>query len=280
MTKKHDLKLDLKFDLKRNLKRDSKTTVSARFILQGETPVKIHCLHHLKNETLGNIGTWITQKGYTFTKTLLSEEPLFPDPEEFDLLLIMGGTMSVYQEDEYSWLQPEKEFVRRTIEAGKPILGSCFGAQMIAEVLGGKVTKNRFKEIGWHTVRSVEGKNLNDSISSELPPCMFPEFTAFMWHGDMFEIPAGALRLFESEACPNQGFIYNGNVLGLQFHPEADRQWIRNLIKDSGHELAEGKYVQSEKEICGQQSFFGGSKGLAFSLMDWFEKNVKEKVKV
>ncbi len=241
--------------------------------------MKIHCLQHLKNETLGNIGTWITQKGYTLTKTLLYEEPLFPDLAEFDLLLIMGGTMSIYQEEEYPWLKPEKEFVRRVIESGGPILGSCFGAQMIAEVLGGKVTKNRFKEIGWHNVRSVQGKNLNNNISSGLPSCMFPEFEAFMWHGDTFEIPFGTVRLFESKACPNQGFIYNGNVLGLQFHPEADRQWVRNLLTDSGHEIVEGKYIQSEKEIYEQESLFEDSKNLTFSLMDWFEKKCEDRFK-
>lgn len=239
--------------------------------------MRIHCLQHLKNETLGNIGTWITKKGYRLTKTLLYEDSLFPDPGEFDLLLIMGGTMSVYQEEEYPWLKLEKEFVRKVIETGKPVLGSCFGAQMIAEVLGGRVIKNRYKEIGWHTVRSMEGKNPDEIRSSKLPACMFPEFTGFMWHGDTFEIPAGAMKLFESEACPNQGFIYNGNVLGLQFHPEADRQWVRNLIKDSGHELVPGKYIQSEKEICGHEIYFDSSRNLAFSLMDWFEKNVNKK---
>ncbi len=96
--------------------------------------------------------------------------------------------------------------------------------------------------------------------------------------GDTFDIPTGAIRLFESEACQNQGFIYNGNILGLQFHPEADRQWIRNLIDDSGHELVKGKYVQSEKEIYEQEDRFEGSKNLAFSLMDWFEKSADEKL--
>ena len=243
--------------------------------------MKIHCLQHLKNETLGNLGVWIFQNGHTLTKTLLYEESLFPDPEEFDLLLIMGGTMSVYQEDEYQWLKPEKEFVKKAIKTGRPILGCCFGAQMTAEVLGGKVAKNRFKEIGWHTVRSIEknlnnNSNLRDSISLKLPPCMTHSFITFMWHGDTFEIPSGAVRLFESEACPNQGFIYNGNVLGLQFHPEADRQWVKNLLNNSGHELVEGKYIQSEKEIYGQESFFEGSKDLAFSLMDWFEKKCEK----
>jgi len=237
--------------------------------------VRIHCLQHLKNETLGNIGAWIARKGYKLTKTLLYEDSLFPDSGEFDLLLIMGGTMSVYQEEEYPWLKPEKEFVRKVIGIGKPVLGSCFGAQMISEVLGGKVTENPYKEIGWHRVRSMEGKSPGERRISKLPSCMFPEFTGFMWHRDTFEIPAGAIKLFESEACPNQGFIYNGNVLGLQFHPEADRQWIRNLIRDSGHELVSGKYIQSEKEICGQENSFESSRNLTFSLMDWFEEKYK-----
>ncbi|RXA20864.1 type 1 glutamine amidotransferase [Methanosarcina sp. MSH10X1] len=239
--------------------------------------MRIHCLQHLKNETLGNIGTWITRKGHRLTKTLPCKAPLFPNTEEFDLLLIMGGTMSVYHEEEYSWLKPEKEFVKKVIETGKPVLGSCFGAQMIADVLGGKVRKNPYKEIGWHTVRSVEGKNPGKVKNPKLPACMSQEFTGFMWHGDTFEIPACAMRLFESEACPNQGFIYNGNVLGLQFHPEANRQWVGNLIRDSGHELVSGKYIQSEKEIYGQECFFESSGSLAFSLMDWFEENVSEK---
>ncbi|MFY1113415.1 MAG: type 1 glutamine amidotransferase [Methanosarcinaceae archaeon] len=241
--------------------------------------MKIHCLQHIETETLGNITTWIEEKNHELTKTLLYEEGhTFPDPGDFDLLLIMGGTMSVYQEEEHPWLRPEKDFVRKTIEAGKPILGSCFGAQMLAEVLGGKVSRNRFKEIGWHRVRSTVNEKGNEHFTedcppiSELPADMPPEFTAFMWHGDTFEIPAGAARLFESEACPNQGFIYSGNVLGLQFHPEADEQWIKNLIEDSGHEIVEGKYIRTEEEMLGQEEFLEGSRALAFAVMDWFEK--------
>jgi GMP synthase-like glutamine amidotransferase len=236
--------------------------------------MKIHCLQHLKNETFGNIGTWASLKGHRLTKTLLYEEPVFPEPEEFDMLLIMGGTMSVYQENEFPRLKPEKTFLKEVIDIGKPVLGSCFGAQMIAEVLGGKVTRNRFKEIGWHRVKALAEENLSNrrKIVTELPEGLFPEFTAFVWHGDTFEIPAGAVRLFESEACPNQGFIYGENVLGLQFHPEADRQWIGNLVEDSGHELIEGKYIQSREEILRYEHFLEASRNIAFSIMDWFEK--------
>lgn len=236
--------------------------------------MKIHCLQHLKNDTLGNIGTWVSMKGHRLTKTLLYEKPVFPEPEEFDMLLIMGGTMSVYQEEEFPWLRPEKKFVKEAIDTGKPVLGSCFGAQLIAEVLGGKVTRNRFKEIGWYRVKALAGENASnkEKILSELPSGLFPEFTAFMWHGDTFEIPAGAVRLFESEACNNQGFIHGENILGLQFHPEADRQWIGNLIEDSGHELVEGKYIQSKEQIFRHENFLEDSRKIAFSLMDWFEK--------
>ncbi|AKB19703.1 MULTISPECIES: type 1 glutamine amidotransferase [unclassified Methanosarcina] len=240
--------------------------------------MKIHCLQHLKNETLGNIGTWVSLKGHSLTKTLLYEKPVFPEPEEFDMLLIMGGTMSVYQEKEFPWLRLEKEFVKKVIDTGKPVLGSCFGAQMIAEVLGGKVARNRFKEIGWHRVKALAEENLNNGggINSELPAGLFPEFTAFMWHGDTFEIPEGAVKLFESKACPNQGFIYRGNILGLQFHPEADRRWIRNLIEDSGHELVEGKFIQSEEELLGHKHLLEGSQNIAFSLMDWLEEKCEK----
>lgn len=84
---------------------------------------------------------------------------------------------------------------------GKPVLGSCFGAQLIADVLGGKVTRNRFKEIGWHRVKAVAEENSNNEgkIISGLPAGLFPEFTAFMWHGDTFEIPEGAVRLFKAK---------------------------------------------------------------------------------
>ena len=165
--------------------------------------MRIHCLQHLKNDTLGNIGTWIARKGHKLTKTMLFEDSHFPDPDEFDLLLIMGGTMSVYQEEEYPWLKPEKKFVRTVLELGNPVFGSCFGGQIIADVLGGKITRNQYKEIGWHTVRSIEGEDQKDVRNLRLPSCMYPEFTGFMWHGDTFEIPIGAMKLFESEACPD-----------------------------------------------------------------------------
>jgi GMP synthase-like glutamine amidotransferase len=243
--------------------------------------MKIHCLEHLKNETLGSIGTWITQKQHSLTKTLLynedfSEEPHFPNPEDFDLLLIMGGSMSVWEEAEYPWLKPEKKFVKEVIKSGKPILGSCFGGQIIAEVLGAKVTKNKYKEIGWHEVKLVIPSRIEKKESLELPTCFFSEFKAFMWHGDTFEIPAGAIKLFESEACANQGYLYNGNILGLQFHPEADKQWVKNQIEESSHELISDKYIQAADAICRQKTSFEEAKKVSFTIMDWFEKIVYE----
>lgn len=261
--------------------------------------MRIHCLQHLEFETFGTIRKWIENRAHKLTITLPSEAPAFPDPDDFDLLIIMGGLMSVYEEEAYPWIKLEKEFVKIVIEADKPVLGSCFGGQLLAEVLGARVSKNRFEEIGWHRVEKVslpagpevslganseacvetgplkgpeEDNDHSKNISENLPECFPEEFTAFMWHEDTFEIPAGAVKLFESEACPNQGYIYNGKVVGLQFHPEADGAWIGELVKNCGHELAGGKYVRTEAEILGQETYLREAEELTFGLLDWFEK--------
>lgn len=235
--------------------------------------MRVHCLQHLEFETFGTIRKWIEKREHKLTITLPHETPNFPDPGDFDLLIIMGGLMSVYGEEYHPWIKLEKEFVKKMIEADKPILGSCFGGQLIAEVLGARVLENRFKEIGWHGVKKVSSPSgLEESSPKDFPECFPEEFTAFMWHGDAFEIPAGAVKLFESEACQNQGFIYNGKVLGLQFHPEADGAWIGKLVENCESELAGGKYVQTEAEILGQDSNLREAEELTFGLLDWFGK--------
>lgn len=245
--------------------------------------MRIHCLQHLEFETLGIIRKWVEKRGHTLTLSSPSKTLSFPDPADYDLLLVLGGLMSVYEKEAYPWIKLEKEFVKKGIEADKAILGSCFGGQLIAEVLGGRVSKNKFKEIGWHKVKkspqpfwqaTKKGESdvfSEDSFNTLLK--LFPEeFFAFMWHGDTFEIPPGARKLFESKACPNQGYLYKGKVLGLQFHPEADEVWIAKLVQNCGYELRGGKYVQEETEILGQKAKLLETENLGFRLLDWFEE--------
>ena len=115
--------------------------------------MKIHCIRHEPFEGLAHIESWIKSHNgsYTCTHTYLNQQ--FPEDIDFDLLIIMGGTASVYQEKKHPWLKEEKEFVKKAIRGNLPILGICLGAQILADVLGAKVFPGVEKEIGWFPVR-------------------------------------------------------------------------------------------------------------------------------
>lgn len=228
--------------------------------------MRIHCLEHLEFETLGNINQWVRSRGHKLTRSMPCADISYPGMDDFDLLVIMGGLMSVYEEDRYPWLKTEKEFVKRCLEEEKTVFGICFGAQMLAEILGSRVTRNKHKEIGWHNVKMAAG-NGNGAFLSGLPP----EFTAFQWHGDTFDLPEGATRLFESEACREQGFVYGDNVLAIQFHPETNEGCVQDLIENCRADLVDGMYIQNEKDMLGRADFVEESAFLMNSILDWFE---------
>jgi len=210
--------------------------------------MRLHYLQHVPFENIANIQIWAKNKGHTVAKTVLYYDEALPDLESFDWLIVMGGSMNIYEEKEFPWLAREKKFIREAVDAGKLVLGVCLGAQLIADVLGAKVTKNKLKEIGWYDVmKTTEAKN--SKVFKALPDT----FLAFHWHGDTFSIPAGARRLAYSEVCENQAFEYNGGkVVGLQFHLESSDDSINRLIKNCGDELTEDKFIQNKPELVGQ----------------------------
>ena len=115
--------------------------------------MRAHYLQHVAFEGLGSIAAWLRGAGYTITGTKLFEDPLlWPDIDAIDLLIAMGGPMSVNDEDRFAWLVREKRFIRRAIDAGKPVLGVCLGAQLIASAMGAQVYRNGDREIGWFPV--------------------------------------------------------------------------------------------------------------------------------
>ncbi|ACO03419.1 MAG TPA: type 1 glutamine amidotransferase [Persephonella sp.] len=229
--------------------------------------MRIHYIQHVHFETPANIYRWADYKKHQIEGTKLFLNDPFPDIGSFDLLVILGGPMGVYDEDEYPWLKDEKKFIERSIKSGKKILGICLGAQLIADVLGGKVYKNRYKEIGWFDVQlTSEGKK--SKFFSDLPE----RFTAFHWHGDTFEIPDGAVHTARSEACENQAFVYEDRVVGLQFHLETDLQTAKGLIENSEEELKEkGIYIQSPEYILSREDNFNTIEKLLYRFMDRFE---------
>ncbi len=202
-------------------------------------------LQHVPFETPGKILDYVRDRGFEYSFVRFFEGDRLPSPQDNDVIVVMGGPMNIYEYDEYPWLREEKVFLKNVIEAGKKVLGICLGAQLIADVMGGKVVRNREKEIGWFEVMLTEEGKQSPLFKG------FPErFMAFHWHGDMFTIPEGAVRLAYSEGCDNQAFSYEDRVVALQFHFETTPDLAANLVKFSGDDLkGGGRFVQSPEEI-------------------------------
>lgn len=206
--------------------------------------MQLHYLQHVSFEDAANIASWAAERGHSVTGTRLHAGEPLPSHDGYDALAIMGGPMNVYQYDLHPWLAEEKDFIQAAIDRGKPVLGVCLGAQLIADVLGGRVTRNRQKEIGWHGVQ-LEHSAAASPIFARLPAT----FTAFHWHGDTFSVPPGAIHCASSAACANQAFQYGLGIVGLQFHLEYSRAAIEQMLRHCGDELQPSPYIQDARTI-------------------------------
>ncbi len=205
--------------------------------------MRAHYLQHVPFEGLGSMEPWLRDAGYEISCSPLYRSADFPDLGTVDLIIVLGGPMSVNDEGEFPWLIEEKRFIRNAIEDGKPVLGICLGAQLIAKSLGARVYRNHCKEIGWFPVHGIFQSN-SPSIFS------FPStMDVFHWHGETFDLPPGAFLLARNEACQNQAFQIGRKVIGLQFHLEMTPKSARTLVSNCREELLPARYVQSEAAI-------------------------------
>jgi len=225
--------------------------------------MNIHCLQHVPHEGLGSIDEWIRARNHTITKTLLFDNTTFPDVDKIDLLVVMGGPMSVNDEHFLPWLKEEKRFIKQTIDAEKIVVGFCLGAQLIANVLGGRVYKNEHKEIGWADLRITDA-----GLSSKAFAGFPKQLSVFQWHGETFEIPQLSRLAATNDACRNQALIYNDRVVGLQFHLEVGEADVTAWIENGADELTEGKYVQTKEQMLGDTGKFTDMRKWLFGLMD------------
>ncbi len=228
--------------------------------------MRIHSLEHEPFEGLANIEVWAKNRGHSISRTLLFNNEELPDIDDFDWLVIMGGSMNIYEEKKYLWLAPEKDFIAEAIAGRKVVLGICLGSQLVADVLGGRVSKNKYKEIGWFPV-SLTADAGKSRVFSTLPR----KFIAFHWHGDTFEIPPGAVKIAQSEGCANQAFEY-GRVIGLQFHIEYSIESINSMFQNCGDELVDGEYIQKREEIVSQSGNVVETQRLLDILLDNMER--------
>ncbi len=182
----------------------------------------------------------------------------------------MGGPMSTWEDEKHPWLTDEKRLIERLIEAQRPILGVCLGAQLMADVLGARTYRGAFEEIGWFPIATTPASR-SDPVAGVLPD----EFDTFLWHGDTFDLPDGALRIASSAAVENQGFKWS-RLLALQFHLEVRPDWVHRIASRDAEQIVESRYVQALDEILGKpSSLYRANNDLMDRLLDaWLPKTL------
>jgi len=203
--------------------------------------MKVHVFQHAPFEDVGSIRSWLDRRGADISYTRWFAGDHAPVLDGIDMLIAMGGPMSVNDEESLPWLKDEKVAVRDAIARDIPVLGVCLGAQLIASALGAQVYRNPVKEIGWFPIRALA----SSGSSFEFPS----ECTVFHWHGETFDLPEGATLLARSDACEHQAFQLKQNVIGLQFHLEMTPDGALSLVENCRDELIPAPYIQSETEL-------------------------------
>ena len=173
----------------------------------------------------GFVGDALLARGASLDLALREDDSPLPDPAGYDLVLSLGSEWSVYWDHIAPQVEREAALLRAAAEAGQPVLGLCFGGQLLAHALGGSVQRAPVPELGWH------------SIESDVPD-LIPSGPYVQWHSDRFVLPPGARELARSAAAP-QAFTL-GSALGLQFHPEATPEVVRRWCVGGLEELALG----------------------------------------
>ena len=225
--------------------------------------MRIHYLQHVAFEDPAEIFHWAAARRAVMTGTRLFDGQTAPSPADFDALVVMGGPMNIYEHERYPFLVEEKRAIAAAVAAGRPVVGICLGAQLIADALGARVYPNRWQEIGWLPVRSTPACD-HSPLAGLLPESV----EVFHWHGDTFDLPAGAVHLAASTACAQQAFLFQERVLGLQFHLETTPASARALIAHCGGEIDGGPFVQSPRAMLADTARFARANALLYRILD------------
>lgn len=203
----------------------------------------IAIFRHLECEGPGYLTEFLQQYKLESTLVRIDQNDSVPDSiDAFSALVFMGGPMSV--NDDLPWIFKELNLIQQAARQKMPILGHCLGGQLICKALGGSVTANKVKEIGWHKVQK-----LNNACSEKWLADIPNEFEAFHWHGETFSTPGGASPILESEFCDNQAFALD-NILALQCHIEMTRELVSEWAREYSDELDEpSQSIQSADTI-------------------------------
>lgn len=205
--------------------------------------MKVLISRHVAGEGPGYLADYLTRNGIDFDIIKIDTGQSYPKSiADYAGLVFMGGPMSV--NDDLPWIPRALEIIADAVDAGVPVLGHCLGGQLISKALGGKVTRNRVKEIGWLPVNVVDNAAARDWLAE------FPgEFEVFHWHGETFSIPPGATRILSSRDCANQAFVI-GNTLALQCHIEMTADMVRDWAHGGREEIAQHRCASVQDEAA------------------------------
>jgi GMP synthase-like glutamine amidotransferase len=225
--------------------------------------MRVHVIQHVPFEGPALIADWAEQHRHELTAQLaLTEE--FPGPAEVGLLVILGGPMDADDEITSPWLTAEKAFVRAAIEEGLPILGVCLGAQILAEVLGGRVLRASEPEIGWYPV-GLTPHGCDEPLFALWPA----SFIVGHWHFDTFELPEGTRPALASSLTPNQAFVHGDRVVGLQFHLEWTPEALAKLAAATPSPATGGAHVMDAETMLAEAPLHAPvASALLFELLD------------
>jgi len=204
-----------------------------------------HVVQHIAFEHLGNLEPVLRKHGYAINTSMAGIDELSPiSKDDPDLLVVLGGPIGVYETEAYPYLETELQLIRDRIARNRPVLGICLGCQLIARALGAEVYPGGTKEIGWAPL------DIHGDVEGNVLAPIHDAADVLHWHGDTFDLPAGATRLASSAVYPNQAFSYRDNVLALQFHLEVEPEALESWYLGHAHEIAsvEGLTVAELRE--------------------------------
>lgn len=212
-------------------------------------PVAI--FRHSPGEGPGYFATFLEARSIPYHLHKIDEGEAIPaNSDAFSGLCFMGGPMSV--NDDLPWIPPVLELIRGAVARNVPVIGHCLGGQLMSKALGGTVSKNAVKEIGWGMVTAADGDEAKAWLGD------IRRFEAFHWHGETFSIPNGATRILSSAHCDNQAFVI-GPHLGFQCHVEMteamirlwNRQWADESAKaNASVQTPDQMYVRMDERIA------------------------------
>ncbi|TAN41200.1 MAG: type 1 glutamine amidotransferase [Nitrospirae bacterium] len=208
----------------------------------------------------GTIEDFLRKNDMPYTTVDLSAGEEIPDTKDFEALVMMGGPMSVNEDDIYPYIKKEEELVREFIAKDKKVFGVCLGAQLMAKALGAKVYAGAEKEIGWYDIELTDSA-LADPFMGRLsanPDTGAPDkkIKVFHWHGETFNVPEGAVRLAGSELFRNQAFRFGKNAYAFQFHIEVRKEMVYEWLKNESVDFEKIKSdTETEYEVYEKRAY-------------------------